>query len=251
MSFLQASGISHAYFSKNSYNKVLENVDFSMERGEFVGFVGASGCGKTTMLHLLAGLEKPTMGTVVLEGEQLHKPTAKIGYMLQQDYLLPWRSIYRNVSLGADLHKVDESEKVNMLLEKVGLSESAQLKPAQLSGGMRQRAALARTLVRDPALLLLDEPFSALDFQTKLELEDYVWQTLRAEHKAMILVTHDLEEAIAMCDRICIFSPASKGIVTSFTIPTELRTLLPFAARQTDTARQLFARVWKELYGRD
>jgi NitT/TauT family transport system ATP-binding protein len=170
--------------------------------------------------------------------------------MLQQDYLFPWKTIEENVLLGLKLIKKNEGlEKIRTLklLSDVGLGGTEKLYPRELSGGMRQRAALARTLAVDPKILLLDEPFSALDYQTKLKLEDLVFETLKSFGKTAVLVTHDIGEAIAMSDRIYLFSAKPGRIYKTFEVPDELRELTPFHARNHPHYSVLFQTIWKEL----
>ncbi|MDF1509378.1 ABC transporter ATP-binding protein [Robertmurraya sp. DFI.2.37] len=250
MGFLKIDGIHHTYFSKNSATTALSNISLEVEEGEFISFLGPSGCGKTTLLSVIAGLLKPTEGKVTLENQTLEKAHHQIGYMLQQDYLFPWKTIEENILLGLKLNNLLTREKKQAtiaLLEQIGLEGVEKQYPSQLSGGMRQRAALVRTLATEPKLLLLDEPFSALDYQTKLRLEDLVSNTLKSFGKTAILVTHDIGEAIAMSDRIYLFSPRPGQIYQTFTIPEQLRTLTPFHARNHEKYPEIFQKIWKEL----
>lgn len=250
MSFLSVNGIHHTYFTKSSATTALSGVSLDIEEGEFVSFLGPSGCGKTTLLSIIAGLIQPTTGVVSLENKPVKETGNKIGYMLQQDYLFPWKNIRDNIFLGLKLNnKLTESHKqyALLLLEKMGLKEVESQLPKQLSGGMRQRVALVRTLATEPKLLMLDEPFSALDYQTKLKLEDLVSQTLKTFGKTAILVTHDISEAIAMSDRIFLFSAQPGKLHQAFSVPVELRKLSPFAARNHETFPSLFQTVWREL----
>jgi NitT/TauT family transport system ATP-binding protein len=250
MSFLEVQDVTHIYFSKASKTPALIDVSLSIEEGEFISFLGPSGCGKTTLLSIIAGLIKPSIGTIKLENELVVANSKKTGYMLQQDYLFPWKTIEENILIGLKLtEQLNESSKNQTLslLNKIGLSNVEKKYPSELSGGMRQRAALVRTLATNPKLLLLDEPFSALDYQTKLKLEDLVFQTLKQFQKTAILVTHDIAEAIAMSDRIFLFSKRPGTIAKSFVVPDELRNLLPFEARNHETFNLLFQEIWKEL----
>ena len=180
-------------------------MSLQVEEGEFISILGPSGCGKTTLLSIIAGLLDPIDGIVFLDGEPITTKTSSMGYMLQQDYLFPWKTIEENIMLGLHIRKIyDEQMKEHTLnlLQQVGLHGVEGQYPRELSGGMRQRAALVRTLATDPKILLLDEPFSALDYQTKLKLEELVFNLLNKYKKTSLLVTHDIEEAIAMSDRI-------------------------------------------------
>lgn len=250
MSFLDIHEISHTYFSKASSTMALSHVSLQMEEGEFVSFLGPSGCGKTTLLSIIAGLLKPTHGTVLLENRSVTNKDNEIGYMLQQDYLFPWKTIEENILLGLKLSKtLNEQSKTKALglLKQIGLSGVEKQLPKQLSGGMRQRAALVRTLATEPKLLMLDEPFSALDYQTKLKLEDLVSKTLKELKKTAILVTHDIGEAICMSDRVFLFSAKPGRLYRTFEIPKELRTISPFASRNHEMYSKLFQTIWKEL----
>lgn len=248
MSFLTIDHVSHSYFSKEHATSALSDVNLTMEEGEFISFLGPSGCGKTTLLSIIAGLFPPTIGNVLIEGQSNHNRS--IGYMLQQDYLFPWKTISENITLGLKLLKHESEDakiKALELLESVGLTGVENQYPRQLSGGMRQRAALARTLAVDPKILLLDEPFSALDYQTKLRLEDLVSITLKSFGKTAVLVTHDIGESIAMSDKIYLFASNPGRIHTTFEVPEELRSLTPFEVRNHHAYNALFQTIWKEL----
>ncbi|WP_077736169.1 ABC transporter ATP-binding protein [Bacillus sonorensis] len=250
MSFLQVQDVTHTYFSLQEKTTALENVSINVEKGEFVSFLGPSGCGKTTLLSIIAGIVAPTEGRVLFEGQQHDEKDRLIGYMLQQDYLFPWKTIEENVLIGLRISKklsLETKQAALELLEKFGLHQVENKYPKELSGGMRQRAALARTLAVDPGILLLDEPFSALDYQTKLNLEDLVFNTLHTYQKTAVLVTHDIEEAIAMSDRILLFSKQPGTVHKTFAIPESLRKLTPFEARQEPEFQAIFQAIWKEL----
>lgn len=250
MSFLTIKDIHHTYFTKASTTTALSNISLTIEEGEFVSFLGPSGCGKTTLLSIIAGLLKPTEGTVLLENKAVSTKNSNIGYMLQQDYLFPWKTIEENILLGLKLSKKlneQTKSKVLQLLNQIGLKGVENQLPKQLSGGMRQRAALVRTLATEPKLLMLDEPFSALDYQTKLKLEDLVSTTLKEFKKTAILVTHDIGEAISMSDRVFLFSSKPGKLYRIFEIPDELRALSPFEARNHEMYSNLFQTIWKEL----
>lgn len=250
MSLLSINNIEHIYFTPERATKVLEDISITIEEGEFISFLGPSGCGKTTLLSIIAGLLKPTEGKVLLGGKPSKDCIADIGYMLQQDYLFPWKTIEENVLLGLKIsNKRSQNNivKTLQLLKDMGLPDVEKLYPSQLSGGMRQRAALVRTLATDPALLLLDEPFSALDYQTKLKLEDLVFSTLKSFKKTALLVTHDIGEAIAMSDRIFLLKANPGRLAKTFIVPEELRKMVPFEARQHTDFSTLFQKIWKEL----
>ena len=242
MAFLEVKQLEHHFFSEQGVTTALENVNFEISEGEFISFLGPSGCGKSTLLSLLAGLMKPTSGEI-----QFASYTPEIGYMLQQDFLFPWKTIEDNVMLGLTILKKENPQIVHQLLEQFKLAHTANLYPTQLSGGMRQRIALARTLVVNPALLLLDEPFSALDFRSKLTLENFVAETLQQFSTTTILVTHDISEAIAMSDKVYVFSTRPGTILKTFIVPQEIRKLSPFDARNAPAFQPIFQEIWKEL----
>ncbi|MEK5230979.1 ABC transporter ATP-binding protein [Lysinibacillus sp. FSL K6-0232] len=251
MTFLQLENIHHSYFSSTQAKEVLYDISLSIREGEFVSFIGPSGCGKTTLLSIIAGLFPATEGKIYIDGEELstlHQPS--IGYMLQQDYLFPWKTIEENVTIGLKLmERKTKTHKVtaNALLQEIGLPHIGKNYPRELSGGMRQRVALARTLAVNPKILLLDEPFSALDYQSKLKLEDLVVETLKTYKKTAILVTHDIGEAIAMSERVFLFSANPGTLHKVFEIPQVLRELSPFDVRQHPAYTDVFQTIWKEL----
>jgi NitT/TauT family transport system ATP-binding protein len=250
MSFLTVQNIHHTYFTKASATTALSNISLTVEEGEFVSLLGPSGCGKTTLLSIISSLLKPTQGTVLLENKPVTTEKNKIGYMLQQDYLFPWKTIEENILMGLKLSKqLNQKTRAAALalLNQIGLTGVEKQLPRQLSGGMRQRVALVRTLATEPKLLMLDEPFSALDYQTKLKLEDLVSRTLDEFGKTAILVTHDIGEAIAMSDRVFLLSPSPGRIYKTFTMPEELRNISPFEARNHETYSSIFQTIWKEL----
>ena len=251
MSFLSVSNVHHTYFSKEAATEALQDINLTINKGEFVSFIGPSGCGKTTLLSIIAGLFDPTSGSVEIENQEVYgNKDLSIGYMLQQDYLFPWKTIEENILLGLKLLKQEEKSYANVatsLLSDVGLPPVEKKYPRELSGGMRQRVALARTLAVDPKILLLDEPFSALDYQSKLKLEDLVSNKLKEYGKTAVLVTHDIGEAIAMSDRIFLFSARPGRLHQTFLVPEELRALTPFKARAHSSYSTLFQMIWKEL----
>lgn len=250
MDFLTVSNVHHTYFSKEAATEALQNINLTINKGEFVSFIGPSGCGKTTLLSIIAGLFQPTVGNVSIESKEVFgNADLSIGYMLQQDYLFPWKTIEENITIGLKIKKDKKNfnQIASNLLSDVGLPPVERKFPRELSGGMRQRVALARTLAVDPKILLLDEPFSALDYQSKLKLEDLVSNTLKQYGKTAVLVTHDLGEAIAMSDRIFLFSARPGMLHQTFEVPEELRNLTPFEARSHSSYSSLFQIIWKEL----
>ena len=240
---LELQDISHSYHGVEGETKALSHLSLSLAQGDFVSIVGPSGCGKSTLLSIISGLIPPESGNVVLQGSH-------IGYMLQKDHLLEWRSVYRNIILGLEVqHKVtsETRQKAHQLLKQYGLEEFAHAKPAELSGGMRQRVALIRTLILEPDLLLLDEPFSALDYQTRLSVGDDIGQIIRREHKTAILVTHDLAEAISLGDYVVVLTqrPASVKTIVPIHFPDDKNT--PLLRRNTTEFNEYFHTIWKEL----
>ncbi|WP_054955774.1 ABC transporter ATP-binding protein [Paenibacillus dakarensis] len=242
--------ISHVYVTDREALLAVEGIQMKVLPGEFISLVGPSGCGKTTILSIIAGLLKPALGEVKVKGRTVNGPSPDVGYMLQQDYLFPWRTIMDNTLIGLELTgKLTEHSRslTAELLKEMGLESSGRLYPQQLSGGMRQRVALVRTLATDPELLLLDEPFSALDYQTKLQLEDLIVSTLRERDKTAILVTHDLSEAIAMSDKVILLNRNPGRVHRTFEVPDHIRRTTPFYARNEMGFNELFHEIWSEM----
>lgn len=191
--------LSLSYHSLEGETPALFDVSFSVKDGEFLSIVGPSGCGKSTLLSLIAGLIEPSSGFICINGKDIKSSGKNIGYMLQKDQLLDWRNTLKNVTLGLEIqNKLSENSyvQINELLNTYGLITFKNSYPSELSGGMRQRAALIRTLLLEPDILLLDEPFSALDYQTRLEVADDIWWIIRKENKTAILITHDIADAM-------------------------------------------------------
>ena len=227
--------VSKRFITKDGENQAVDDISFTVSEGEFVSILGPSGCGKSTLLSMLSGLFQPTKGKIMVNNQIVNAPCKEVGYMLQQDYLLGWRTIKQNILLGLEIQGTltRESEKNTLkMLSEMGLLMYKDHFPNQLSGGMRQRVALVRTLATNPQILLLDEPFSALDFQTKLRLEDLVIDTLRRKKKTAVLVTHDISEAVAMSDRIVVLKSSPGKVATIIDIPDSLREPLPFDSRE-------------------
>ena len=229
------------YHTKQGETVAVKDLSFSVNEREFVGIIGPSGCGKTTLLSLAAGLLTPTGGRVSNSG-------VSFGYMLQKDELFPWRTIEKNLFLPLEIKRKcteENKERVLSLAEKYGLKQFLKSYPSALSGGMRQRAALIRTLALDPDVLLLDEPFSALDYQTRLSVCDDVYAIRRGEKKTALLITHDISEAISVADRIVVLSkrPATVTAIHELAFPENE----PLKRRENKEFSKWFEILWKEL----
>lgn len=247
---LEVKDICLSYHSTNGETAALSHISFDLMPGEFLAVVGPSGCGKSTLLNLICGLLTPEKGSILLDGEPVSQENTRIGYMLQKDHLLEWRTVYQNAVLGLEIQKAKTPEKlayVEELLKLYGLERFRSSRPSQLSGGMRQRAALIRTLALKPDLLLLDEPFSALDYQTRLQVSDDIGKILRETKKPAILVTHDISEAISMADRVLILSKRPARVQTVIPIDLNLENRTPLLARNAPGFKNYFNLIWKEL----
>ena len=246
---LEIKNVNLTYQSKTSETLALSDLNIDIYPEEFVSIVGPSGCGKTTILSIIAGLINPTSGTVLIRGNKIEKPTSDTAYMFQKDNLFEWLTIRKNVELGLSIQKKRTKQNIeycNNLLEKYGLGEFKNHHPRQLSGGMRQRAALIRTLATSPRLLLLDEPFSALDYQTRLLVQDDIHKIIKNEGKTAILVTHDISEAIAMSDKVIILTKRPGKVKTVINLEFD-STLSPFERRDEPHFHEYFTKIWEEL----
>lgn len=246
---LKLDKISLTYHTPKREIKALENVSFTVNKGEFISVIGPSGCGKTSVLSIISGLIKPSGGSVLLNGEIVTKPHPSIGYMLQKDELFSWRTIEQNALLPLEIKRRKNQKTckiVENLLKKYKLWDFRKSYPQELSGGMRQRAALIRTLAAEPELLLLDEPFSALDYQTRLAVCDDVYSIIKSEKKTAILVTHDIAEAIATSDRIIVLSARPSKVLNVHEIDTD-KNLSPLKRRERPGFSLWFERLWREL----
>jgi NitT/TauT family transport system ATP-binding protein len=264
--------ISFSYHNLDGETLAIKDLSFKVAESEFVAIVGPSGCGKSTLLSLIAGLIKPSSGDIYINEstkpskieslESIDKdntdldnmdkktPGNKIGYMLQTDQLLEWRTTFENVTLGLEIQDKftkESNEVIDKMLNTYGLSSFKDAKPSELSGGMRQRVALIRTLVLEPDILLLDEPFSALDYQTRLEVADDIWAIIRKEQKTAILVTHDISEAVSMADRIIVLTGRPATIKSIVDIKLTVDDKTPFRARSAPEFKDYFNLIWKEL----
>ena len=258
MGFLEISDLNYSYHTKDGETKALSGIDFSVKKGEFLAIVGPSGCGKSTLLNLIAGLLPFSEGRVTIEGTDISEHRDKIGYMLQKDHLLPWRTTQENICLGLEINKNKTGEKLKLaehLLKQYGLYEFRNVKPTELSGGMKQRAALIRTLVMEPELLLLDEPFSALDYQTRLSVADDIHEILKKEGKTAILITHDIAEAISMSERILVLTSRpgriKREVKIELTMEDGRAPAKPSEARSAREFASYYQKIWKELMNHD
>ena len=241
----ELKNISKRFHTINNETKALDDLSLNIKKGEIVSIVGPSGSGKSTVLNLIAGLEKPSEGEIIVN-------TDSIGFMFQKDQLYEWRNIFKNCLLGLEVRKMDTDEnreKVMGMLKKYGLYNFRNHYPSQLSGGMRQRAALVRTLDIEPDLLLLDEPFSALDYQTRLSVGNEVGQILRREKITTILVTHDIPEAVSISDRVIVFTERPAKVKKEYEIRFKEcqgeRT--PMKCRNTLEFGEYFRQIWRDL----
>ena len=248
---LEFSRVNYIYHTISCETAALQNISFILNKGEFISFVGPSGCGKTTLLNLMAGLISVTSGTIRMGGRPLHESDLNIGYMLQKDHLLEWRSIYKNLTLGLEIqHKMDKEhiEIIEDLLKTYGLWEFRNALPRQLSGGMRQRAALIRTLALSPDILLLDEPFSALDYQTRLNVSDDIGSIIKEKGITTVLVTHDLSEAISMADRVIVLSKRPGTIKAVIPINLSLDKRTPKTSRNAPEFNTYLNQIWEAVH---
>lgn len=247
---LECNQLCYSYHTAAGETPALKNINFKLNKGEFLAIVGPSGCGKSTLLSLLCGLLTPESGTVLYNGTPVTENSRRqFGYMLQKDHLFEWRSIRRNIWLGLEIQKKLNKDSIayaDSLLEAYGLASFSDKRPSQLSGGMRQRAALIRTLVLAPEILLLDEPFSALDYQTRLTVGDDIGEIIRKEKKTAILVTHDLSEAISLGDYVMVLSTRPGQVKAMLPIHFEGH-LTPLQKRNQSEFKTYFNQIWKEF----
>lgn len=247
---LSIKNISKVYQAKNGETKALEDISLDVKRGEFVSIIGPSGCGKSTILSIIAGLEDKNTGKIYVDGKEINGISTEIGYMLQKDSLLEWRTIYNNVILGLEIRNMktkENEEYVIELLKKYHLYEFKDKYPTQLSGGMRQRAALIRTLAIKPKILLLDEAFSALDYQTRIMVTKDVYDILRKEGITALIVTHDISESISLSDRVVVLTKRPAQIKNIYEIKFDMENRTPINCRERPEFSGYFNTLWKEL----
>ncbi|MBS6251675.1 MAG: ABC transporter ATP-binding protein [Clostridia bacterium] len=249
-SILEVKNISKKYQGKEGEVLAIENVNFRIKEGEFVSIIGPSGCGKSTLLSIISGLETKTNGEIYIEGEKVDGVSPKIGYMLQKDCLLDWRTIWSNTIFGLEIKgKENEENKkyVEKLLKKYNLYEFRNKYPSELSGGMRQRVALIRTLAIKPKILLLDEAFSALDYQTRIMVTNDIYNILRKEKITTLMVTHDISEGISMADRVLVLTKRPGTVKDIHKIDFEMENRNPINCRENPKFSKYFNTLWKEL----
>ncbi len=244
MNQLVLENVGYRYHTTKDEITAIENISFAVEKNEFVAIVGPSGCGKSTLLSLIAGILHPTHGSITINGAT--KKNQKIGYMFQQDNLFEWRTVISNIRLGLEITHQKSNKKVLSLIDKYGLKEFSRKLPHELSGGMRQRVALIRTLVTNPEILLLDEPFSALDYQTRKTVVQDIYDIITKEQKTSLLVTHDIGEAVSLANRIIVLSKRPSKIKAI--LSTNLYDIDSIEKRKhTFEYKAMVDRIWEEL----
>ena len=250
---LVVQDLAKSYVSPDKVIPVVGNLGFALAQGEIVAIVGPSGCGKTTLLNVVCGLIPADSGRVLWHGQPFDSRgsrPANVGYMLQKDLLLPWRSAVANVKLGLEIRRVpavEADDKARALLDQLGLHGFADSYPSTLSGGMRQRVALARTLVNDPEVLLLDEPFASLDFQTKLLIESDTVKLVRNSRKSVLLITHDIEEAVSVADRVLVLTRRPTIVKAVYPIKLDSPPGDMIAARESAGFGDYVRQIWADL----
>lgn len=247
---VEIKNLSMKYQSLTGEIEALKDINLSIKEGEFISIVGPSGCGKSTLLSLIAGLISRTHGSILIHGEEVQGVPKEVGYMLQKDELFEWRTILENALLGPEIRKTltrETKEYVIRLLKTYGLYEFKDKYPSQLSGGMRQRAALIRTLAIQPEILLLDEAFSALDYQTRLAVTEDIYSIIKKEGKTAVLVTHDIAESVSMADRVVVLSKRPGTVKNIHEIKLNCENRTPLTCREAPEFRHYFNQIWKEL----
>ncbi len=248
---IRGEGLSYTYLTRAGETIALKDLDLTVRNGEFCSIVGPSGCGKSTLLAIISGLLQPTEGRLLLDGVPVRGTSERVGILLQKDHLFEWRTVLQNAELGLEIRgrsTGDARQRAHKLLESYGLGGFEYAYPHQLSGGMRQRVALVRTLATDPDVLLLDEPFSALDYQTKLILECDVHRIIRTDRKTALLVTHDIEEAVSMSDRVIVLSGRPALVKNVYDIAlTVAAERTPMNSRDAPEFRAYCKSIWEDL----
>ena len=243
MSLLQVSNLSKKYHTLNGEIDAIKDISFNIEKGMFLSIVGSSGCGKSTLLNIIANLDSKTSGDIIYEKE------LKIGYMLQEDALLPWLTILDNAIIGLKLQHLDNQDNINyvkQLLITYGLESFINKYPSELSGGMKQRVALIRTLATKPDLLLLDEPFSALDYQSRLQVSSDVFNIIKKENKTVLMITHDIGEAISLSDKVIVLSKRPSVVKKEYNVSFDYN-LSPIDRRNTQEFINYYNSIWRDI----
>lgn len=243
MKVLEMNNVNKTFYTELGEINVIKNLNLTINDGEIIAVVGPSGSGKSTILNMISGLIKPTSGNIVVSGE--------LGYMFQHDQLFEWRTVWKNVLLGLEIkHQINDETKqyVSEMLKKYDLDDFKNNYPKELSGGMRQRIALIRTMATKPNILLLDEPFSALDYQTRIKVSDDIYKIIRDQHLTAILVTHDISEAISMADKVVVLSKRPATIKSIYDINVTIDDeLIPMNKRKANEFRFYFDEIWRDL----
>lgn len=250
MSLLEIKNINMNYHTIDGVTEAIKDISFNVELGEFISIIGPSGCGKSTLLNIISGILSPSSGEVKFNDPSIKNNLDKMGYMFQKDYLFPWLTVRDNVLLGLKVKNICTKENIEFtdeLLECYGLNIFKNHKPTQLSGGMRQRVALIRTLALKPEVLLLDEPFSALDYQSRLKVTDDVYEIIKKEKKTTIMITHDLGEAIVMSQRVIVLTNRPASIKDDVIITFNNKDATPFDKRKEPEYNNYFRQLWGEL----
>lgn len=240
MNILEIKNLKKIYHTKNKEFLAVDDFSFNLKKGEFIAIVGPSGCGKSTILSIICGLEDKSEGIIK------HNPNIKFGYMLQKDNLFEWRTIHKNCSIGLEIQKNNNKKYVDELLKKYGLYEFRNSYPSNLSGGMRQRASLIRTLAIKPDILLLDEPFSALDYQTRLAVSEDVYKIIKKENISTIMITHDIGEAVSMADKVIVLSQRPGKIKNIYKINLKDKKT-PIENRNDQNFQKYYDKIWKDI----
>ena len=242
MKKLEMKNVSKTFYTEIGALDVLEDITFNLNEGEIIAIVGPSGSGKSTLLNIISKLIEPTEGEIYVDGE--------IGYMFQRDHLFNWRTVWKNIMLGLEIKKEKNQENIDKtkeLLTKYGLIDFINSYPQELSGGMRQRIALIRTLATNPQVLLLDEPFSALDYQTRISVSNDVCNIIKNEKKTLIIVTHDISEAISMCNKIIVMSKRPSTIKKTYNIDYDFDRTNPIKSRSSKEFMEYYEKIWEDL----
>jgi NitT/TauT family transport system ATP-binding protein len=250
LDYLNIDNLNMNYHSTTGVTEALNNVSFYVNEGDFLSILGPSGCGKSTLLNIISGLLTPSSGEILYKKKPITDFDEIFGYMFQRDHLFEWLSVYDNIILGLKIKKKltpQAKAQVEELISLYGLSKFKKHYPKELSGGMRQRVALIRTLALNPKILLLDEPFSALDYQTRLKVCDEIFEIIQREKKTAIMVTHDIAEAISTSSRIIILSKRPSHIKKEFTIKFNEDNLSPLKRRDASEFKDYFNAIWKEI----